>query len=273
MNARTLLYRAGSYLWHQISAWNTRGEGIHSPYLFYIVRMLLYDENAYYCFKDIEYRRECMLRAFKTLQVIDYGTGVSGEKKVSDIARKELESAKIGQLLFRLVLHLVHEQERPLQVLELGTSLGITTAYLAKADSRNMIITMEGGRDVLDMARLNHERLAIHNVRYIEGNIDDCLPALLKERMGDGDKQTFDFVYIDANHTYEATIRYFEQIRAWVHDKTIVAIDDIHHSEAMGRAWNTIQRRQDVTTTMDLYHVGLVFFDPHYIKRNYKLRI
>ena len=55
--------------------------------------------------------------------------------------------------------------------------------------------------------------------------------------------------------------------------KTIVVIDDIHYSREMQEAWEQIKQREEVTTTMDLYDCGLVFFDPHYLKRHYKLRI
>ena len=33
---------------HYLTAWNTGGENIHSPSLFYFVRMILYDKNQYY---------------------------------------------------------------------------------------------------------------------------------------------------------------------------------------------------------------------------------
>ena len=51
------IHRIMAFLKHRLTAWNTTGEGIHSPYLFELVRFILRDENAYYCFADIE-RRE-----------------------------------------------------------------------------------------------------------------------------------------------------------------------------------------------------------------------
>ena len=81
-----------------------------------------------------------------------------------------------------------------------------------------------------------------------------------------------DIVYIDANHTYDATLRYYEALQSRSHDKTIIVIDDIHHNPEMERAWQTIQRRDEVTTTMDFFDFGLVFFDPHYLRKNYRLR-
>ena len=55
--------------------------------------------------------------------------------------------------------------------------------------------------------------------------------------------------------------------------KGIIAIDDIHYSEDMERAWTEIKQDPRVTTTMDLYHMGLLFVDPHYLKRHYIIRV
>ena len=47
----------------------------------------------------------------------------------------------------------------------------------------------------------------------------------------------------------------------------------IHYSEEMERAWKELKSDDRVTTSMDLYHVGLLFVDPHYLKRNYRIRL
>ena len=53
----------------------------------------------------------------------------------------------------------------------------------------------------------------------------------------------------------------------------MIVVDDIHHSEEMERAWKEICGDERVTSTMDLYQMGLVFFDKHYWRRNYKMRL
>ena len=72
------MHRIASYIRHRLTSWNTGGEGVHSPYLFELVRMVIYDENRYYSWQDIENRRYAMLHAPKMLHVTDYGTGQSG---------------------------------------------------------------------------------------------------------------------------------------------------------------------------------------------------
>ena len=283
MTLREQLYRAGTYLRHLFTSWNTGGEGIHSPYLFYLVRMLIYDQNRYYCWDDIEQQRRRLLRSRETIRVVDYGTGgrtVEGEpetteRRLCDIAATSLEQARVGQVLFRLVCYLGHVQQRSLRIVELGTSLGITTAYLAAADSRNSVVTYEGSEALLEQAREVWRRLKIENIRTVPGNIDETLfraPAR-DNIIGVGDEAPIDIAYLDANHTYEATLRYYTHLAQRAQAHSIYIVDDIHHSEQMARAWREIGQREEVSTTMDFYHFGLVFFDPHYLKRHYKLRL
>ena len=288
MTLREQLYRAGTYLRHLFTSWNTGGEGIHSPYLFYLVRMLIYDQNRYYCWDDIEQQRRRLLRSRETIRVVDYGTGgrtVEGEpetteRRLCDIAATSLEQARVGQVLFRLVCYLGHVQQRSLRIVELGTSLGITTAYLAAADSRNSVVTYEGSEALLEQAREVWRRLKIENIRTVPGNIDETLlraPArdniLGIGEISVGDEAPIDIAYLDANHTYEATMRYYTHLAQRAQAHSIYIVDDIHHSEQMARAWREIGQREEVSTTMDFYHFGLVFFDPHYMKRHYKLRL
>lgn len=263
-------FRLRTYVRHCLTAWNSTGEGIHSPYLFELVRFVMRDDNEYYCFADIERRRELLLACNDELDVVDFGSAGSPQgthirRRIADIAKGHLESAKMGQLLFRIVAWLTRQQQRPLEILELGTSLGVTTSYLACADSRNRVVTLEGSNAVLQVAQGVWKALALENIEWHEGNIDDTLYIHAREKI--------DVAFVDANHTYEATVRYVNYLVPRMNAKGIIAIDDIHHSPEMVRAWNEIKQDSRVTTTMDLYHMGLLFLDPHYLKRHYRIRI
>jgi len=78
---------------------------------------------------------------------------------------------------------------------------------------------------------------------------------------------------VDANHTYQATKRYVDYLLPRMNEKGIIVLDDIHYSEQMERAWKELKADNRVTTSMDLYHVGLLFVDNHYLKRHYRIRI
>ena len=209
--------------------------------------------------------------------MVDFGSQGSKEgkhirRKVSEIAKKHLERPEVGQMLFRLVNWIGEQEKRPLEIIELGTSLGITTAYLASADSRNTVHTYEGSGEVLRVAQGVWHALKLENIRWYEGNIDQTFLGTDSSLLISAPARV-DIAYVDANHTYEATKRYADFLLDRLQTKGVLAIDDIHYSEEMERAWEDLKQDPRVTTTMDLYHIGLVFVDPHYLKRHYKIRL
>ena len=295
MELRVALYRAKSWLRHQLTAWNTGGEGVHSPYLFEWVRMVMMDKNSFYIWGEIERCREKMLRDERELEFVDYGSAIKSRslengseavcrlelrdmRRVCDIARRSLAKRKYAQMLSRLVnwLGASHRLEngsgtacslefRGLTIVELGTSLGVTTAYMAAMDSRNRVVTFEGCEAVADVAKENWKALNINNIECRVGEID--VEELVR------DIEHLDVAFIDANHTYVSTCEYFDVLAGKVREKSVIVVDDIHYSEEMEKAWKAICADERVTSTIDLYQMGLVFFDKHYWKRNYKMRL
>lgn len=272
MDLKLLLYRVSSWLRFHLTAWNTGGEGVHSPYLFEWVRMVMSDKHAYYGWQEIEDCRRAMLHDDRVLAFVDYGSGRVQDishRRVREIARGSLARKKYAQMLYRLVNWLngqrSTEDGEGLVIVELGTSLGITTAYLAAAGSGNKVLTYEGCESVAEVARENWDRLGLRNIECIVGEID---VADLAKEIG-----CVDVAYIDANHTYAGTRAYFNVLANKVHEKSVIVVDDIHHSAEMELAWKEICADKRVTSTMDLYQMGLVFFDTHYWNRNYKMRL
>ena len=276
---KVALYRVWSWLTHLLTAWNTGGEGVHSPYLFEWVRMVMSDKHVYYIWDDIEAVRAKMLQDKRKLQFVDYGSGrktagdmAKDERRVCEIAKGSLAKKKYAQMLFRLVNWLVTSHmsgTRGLNVLELGTSLGVTTAYLAAADSRNRVVTVEGCRAVASVANENWKTLGMRN---IECHVEEITVDALR-RITDGLQGVLDVVFLDANHTYVSTREYFDVLVDRAHKKSVFIIDDIHHTPEMECAWKAICADERVTSTIDLYQMGLVFFDRHYWKRHYKMRL
>lgn len=265
-----LLYRVFTWWWHRLVSWNTGGEGIHSPYLFYIVRFLFPQQHRYYCWNEIENVRNQLLRTTDTLPIVDYGTGTQTSLPICKIARNHLERPEVAQLFFKLIVHLRHELQRDLNIVELGTSLGLTTAYLAAPHSKNKVTTYEGNPETLQIAQRNWERLHLSNITPILGNIDH---TLLNNAREEKTAEPIDFIFMDANHRQEPTIRYFRHLLKHLHEHSIVIIDDIYHSPEMTQAWKQICALPQVTSSIDCYHFGILFFDSHFLKRHYRIRL
>jgi predicted O-methyltransferase YrrM len=208
--------------------------------VFTFINEVLEDKREYYAFEDIEHLRNLMLKNKKTLIINDLGAGSrvykTNERTVSQIARTSLSSADEGQFLFRLMHHL-----RPKTIVELGTSLGISSLYVSKALSSADIVTIEGCA-------------SIASVTSLIGDFADILPQLLKL------KQEIDCIYIDGNHQYQPTIDYFEMSLPHLHENSFVIFDDIYWSPDMTRAWECIKNHPRVTLTIDLFQFGIVFF-------------
>ena len=303
MLVRAGIYRIKSWIKHQLTARNTGGHGIHSPYLFEWVRLVMADKNSYYAWGKIEECRERMLADKREVVFVDYGSGAKSgvgssergdKRKVCDIAKGSLARKKYAQMLARLVNWLGHPlQTFPLEaphnasaiersarggngdgqlavgdgltIVELGTSLGVTTAYMAAVDSRNKVVTYEGCPAVAQIARANWKALGINNIECVVGDVN---VEKLDKELG-----RVDVAFVDANHTYAGTRAYVNILLKKMHAKSVLVVDDIHHSAEMERAWQEICADERVTSTMDLYQMGLVFFDKHYWKRHYVMKL
>src|ERR1700743_3884147 len=121
---------AEKYLRYYLTAANGKGHGIHSPFVYDLVRNVLRDKTAYTAYGKIEELRRRLLRDEAVLEVEDRGAGsgagASRLRRVADVARHAAKPARLGQLLYRLVRYY-----QPSVVIELGTSLGLSAAYLA----------------------------------------------------------------------------------------------------------------------------------------------
>lgn len=253
-----LFFQIKSFLSYKLKAHHRKGFGIHSPFVFHLLNFVVFEKTPFYAYERIEQQRQKMLRDKTVVELTDFGTGVKLKNTVAEIAKKSLETAKFGQLLFRLVNYF-----QPKNILELGTSLGISTMYLAKPLSKANVVTMEGSASLCDIAKRNFEELSIENIKVVHGNIDEKLENVVS------DFPALDFVYFDANHTKQATLRYFEICLKKAHKKTIFVFDDIHYSAEMESAWDEIKTQKDAYLSIDLYYFGLLFFNSDLSKQDY----
>jgi predicted O-methyltransferase YrrM len=189
------------YIKYYLSASNGKGHGVHSPFVFAFIRNVLKDDKKS-SFQKIEAVRKKLLADESIIMVLDHGAGSavikSNERVVKKIAASSLKSKKIARLLSRMV-----EYFRPLNIIELGTSFGITTAYLGLTDINTPVYTIEGDPSIASIAFKNFTELGIHNISLRRGSFDEMFTPLLKEI------KTAGLVFMDGNHRKEATLQYF----------------------------------------------------------------
>lgn len=257
-----LVKRVVLYLKYILLARNTKGYGVHSPFLFHFTRFVVMEQNKFYAFDAIEKERKRLLNDNSLLVKQDFGTGSNGEYTVKNIARRSLCSRRKGELLYRIVNCFDLNNQ-----LELGTSFGISTAYMASSSAsvRNCI-TIEGCENTAQIARQVWRNLELNKIQLIVGEISDEINSAIAKL------SVLDFVLIDANHSLKATCTYFEAVKPFLSNKSIVVVDDIYWSEEMMKAWEYIKEDSSVTATIDFFHFGIVFVNPDLHKQNYRMR-
>ena len=260
------LQLASKFLKYWLTASNGKGHGIHSPFVFDFIKKVLNDKHDYYCYQKIEALRNELLADETVLTIEDFGAGsrtsATKQRSIQSIARSALKPKKFGQLLFRIANYY-----QPENILELGTSLGITSAYLASASQQAQLVTMEGAREVAAVSKAHFEQLGLNNIQLTVGNFDETLGPVLSK------VNQVDLAFIDGNHRKEPTVRYFNQLLPYCRENTILIFDDVHWSKEMEQAWETIKADERVLLTIDLFFIGLVFFRKDFkVKQHFIIR-
>jgi predicted O-methyltransferase YrrM len=257
---------AKKYFRYYRNASNSKGHGMHSPFVFDFILNVLNNGSHYDPPREIEELRKKMLADKRFINIEDLGAGsrdgAAKQKTVSQVARAALKPKRYAQVLYRLVKHY-----QPQFIVELGTSLGITTAYLSKANPDASITTIEGSEDIMEVAIQNLDNLRCSNIKAVNGNFDTVLDEVLQGY------NSIDLGYIDGNHRYEPTVRYFHQFLEKAHAGTILVFDDIHWSDEMEKAWEEIRNHPAVQYSIDIFFLGFVFFRKEFkVKQDFVVR-
>ena len=236
-----------------------------APFLYEFITEVLSestdDENC----NSIESLRKKLCQSEKEIQITDFGAGStinnSKIRKIKDIAKNSAKNAKFGKLLYRII-----QFYKPKNIIELGTSLGISTSYLAKANDNAKVFTFEGCPATSTIAQENFNKQNIKNTSITLGDFNLTLANKLKEIL------TIDLAFIDGNHQEKPTINYFKQCLKYSNNNTIFIFDDIHWSQEMENAWDYIKEHKKATLTIDLFFVGIVFIKSELSKENFTIR-
>ncbi|MCD8538922.1 MAG: class I SAM-dependent methyltransferase [Leadbetterella sp.] len=238
---------------------------IHSPFIFDLYTKVYRDFSANPDFETLEKRRSALKNDPRLIRIEDMGAGsrrnASSERTVGDIARKSLQSPFWCRFFYRLIRHYGHKN-----ILELGTSLGVTTSYLSLAAPDGKVWTLEGCENTLKVARDHFESLRLQNVFPVNGNIDLLLEDTL-DKTG-----PLDFVLFDANHSYQPTLDYFNLCYTRAGENTVFVLDDLYWSDGMKKAWKEICADPRVSLSADFFHIGLVFFRKGVEKQHFVLK-
>jgi predicted O-methyltransferase YrrM len=151
-------------------------------------------------------------------------------------------------------LHLLIREFRSGSVIELGTNLGISGAYLATAlrvTGQGVLHTLEASPYRQREAKRMHSMLGLSNVRYHLGYFEATLSSVL-DKMG-----TVDFAFIDGHHQYQPTLEYFDRIWESSTEGAVFVFDDIRWTSGMSQAWEELRVDPRMVLVTDYISLGV----------------
>lgn len=220
---------------------------IHSPFVYQFFLNVL--ENKTHHLKPIENLRTRLRNKPTPVQLTDYGTKAARTVTISHLEKNVAVRPKYGRLLYALAHYF-----KPSTILELGTSIGLSSAYLQMGNPASRVVTLEGSEPLAGLAHTNHRALNLTDIQIITGEFSTTLPGALS-----GLKK-LDLAFFDGNHQKEATLNYFKQCLPYAHNNSVFVFDDIYWSKEMTEAWEEIKKHPQVTLTIDVYQFGICFF-------------
>jgi hypothetical protein len=153
-------FQIKSYLSYWLDAVDEHS--LHSPFLYdFYTRVVKAKASP---IQGAEALRNKLLADKRTITVHDHGTGRkrTTQRVIKEIAKKSLSTWKFSALYLRIV-----QYYNCANIIELGTSLGINTLYLAA--SKKSVTTFEGSDSVADIADLTFQFSEAKNINLICG--------------------------------------------------------------------------------------------------------
>ena len=251
-----------NYFKYLLFAKHKKGHGIHSPFMYNLITKVFNNKTVDNDLEKIFATHNKLIKSKELITYDEIGAGSrykpSGRQAIGKVVKRSSVNKKYGKLLYDLICYFKSED-----VLELGTSVGISTAYMAQQSKK--IISIEGIKAKAEIAQKIATQLN-QPTEFIIGDFDQVLESVLKSY------EKLDFVFFDGNHRKESTLKYFKLCLEKVHNETIFVFDDIHWSVEMEEAWNEIKKNEKIKVSVDLFQMGLIFFKKELSYEHYVIK-
>ena len=157
MNAQTIL----KYLNYKLTGFTEHD--LHSPFLYNFYMELIKNKHPFGDFEELKTIRKSLEQNNSVLEITDLGAGSkklnTNKRPIKHIAKYGIAPNKQAEFLYRLI-----NKFKPNNIIELGTSIGLTTLYLSKAAQKSTIYTIEGCQNIFKFSKQLFKDQAIKNV-------------------------------------------------------------------------------------------------------------
>lgn len=257
-----MLYQIKQYVKFLLKS--TNQHGVHSPFVYDLVTKCFYNKSGFEDYEKLRQYRGKLLKNKSNIAVTDLGAGSKITKNktrvISNIAKHVSSTKHRTALLYRLVNYFKNES-----ILELGTSLGISTQAMSLGNPNAKITTIEGCPNISKLSKESFYQQGLENIEVLTGDFAEIIKNL--------EHNTYDLIFFDGNHQKEATLNYFETLLPTINNDSVLIFDDIYWSKGMTEAWEIIKQHPKVTVSIDTFYWGLVFFRKEQVKEHFTVRV
>jgi predicted O-methyltransferase YrrM len=247
------LQRLISWYWQAKTAFS-----VHSPLVYHFCESVLDDHRWYYAFESIEVERSRLRQDTTLIQNTGYGAGsrvkIADENEVRTILQASSSQPWKGRLLFRIC-----KWWQPDTIIEFGTSLGISSAYLASARQSATMYTVDGNAAGLSIAQSLWHAIQLTNIHSIHARFQDAwqqIPDLNKKRV---------LIFLDGDHQSEHVGQMLAEIAQHCTKPYLVIIDDIRWSADMENGWHRWSTSYG-GAWLDLFQAGIWISDEAFLE-------
>jgi predicted O-methyltransferase YrrM len=172
---------------------------------------------------------------------------------------KEPQHKNYGALLFRLVNFF-----KCRTVLQIRAYSGVLSLYLSMARKDCICYGLEENPELLKAVKVFAGQRQLENLYFLEGDSAGNLERLQNVT------PSFDLIFINQSGNPTKTLETIELYKSFISEKSILIIDGISGNKAMKELWEKIENHPETSVTIDLFALGIVFFDKKLHKQHYK---
>lgn len=205
-----------------------RGHGIHSPFVYNLIRKVIEEKTPYYAYSDLQ-------------EFINN----------SPIPRPRIN--KYNKLSFRLINYFGAKH-----ILEIGSGEGINTLFLTAPALSIECTCVEPSTDKYNIARkvLYYWRRKITLLNQKE------LPSLDKKQ---------DCIFIDLKNYITIDEGIIDYLASVSHENTFIVVKGIRTNKRCRALWNKVANMKERTAMLDLFNIGIIFFNKKLYRWDYPI--
>lgn len=221
------------YLHYYFTAANGKGHGIHSPFVFAFVTELLNDNGQYDAYGKLACQFKHVVRSSSSFQPLP---------------------DKYRRLLFRIANYYAPEK-----IWEVGSAGAINAAYMAAARPQNEVLVLGAGPGAMP------DGLA-GNIQPVCATFDASVRKLLDEH------QKVDCCVVDMHGFHGSVTECYHSLLPAMHADSVLIIANMHREDTRS-CWAEVIQQPEVTVSIDLFCMGLLFFrKQNKVKQHFTIR-